>query len=134
MFLVVYPEKQAFQPTFLNHKKISKYQCAFWGHRVHKYLQRARETLRGEKTTAITTQDSEMNKRPTPFGSAALVDADEIAQFLGCSPKHVRRMAERGQFPKPVKVGRLKRWPREAIEEWIDSQQENTPNEYKEPS
>ena len=74
-------------------------------------------------------RDFEMNKRPTPFGTAALVDAEEIAQFLGCSPKHVRCMAERGQFPKPVKIGRLKRWPREAIEQWIDSQQENTPNE-----
>ena len=74
-------------------------------------------------------RDFEMNKRPTPFGTAALVDAEEIAQFLGCSPKHVRRMADSGQFPKPVKVGRLKRWPREAIEEWINSQQENTPNE-----
>ena len=82
----------------------------------------------------MTNEDSEMNKRPTPFGSAALVDAEERAQFLGCSPKHVRRIAERGQFPKPVKVGRLKRWPREAIEQWIDSQQENTLNEQKELS
>ena len=82
----------------------------------------------------MTNEDSEMNTRPTPFGSAALVDAEEIAQFLGCSPKHVRRIAERGQFPKPVKVGRLKRWPREAIEQWIDSQQENTLNEQKELS
>ena len=69
-------------------------------------------------------RDFEMNKRPTPFGTAALVDAEEIAQFLSCSPKHVRRMADSGQFPKPVKVGRLKRWPRKAIEQWINSQQE----------
>lgn len=65
-----------------------------------------------------------MDKRPTPFGSSALVDAQEIAQFLGCSPKHVRRMAERGDFPKPVKVGRLRRWPRETIEHWLAGQQQ----------
>jgi len=48
-----------------------------------------------------------MPKRPSPFGSATLVDAREIAVFLGCSLKHVRRMAEKGQLPQPVKVGRL---------------------------
>ena len=70
-----------------------------------------------------------MKKRPTPFGSAALVDAEEIAQLLSCSPKHVRRMAERGQLPKPVHVGRLQRWPQEAIEQRINAQQDNTPKE-----
>lgn len=94
---------------------------------MNKY--RGSETLCRDQNTAVNFEDYEMTRRPTPFGTAALVDAEEIAQFLGCSPKHVRCMAERGQFPKPVKVGRLKRWPREAIEEWIDSQQENTPNE-----
>lgn len=60
-----------------------------------------------------------MTKRPTPFGTQTLVDAVEIAGYLGCSPKHVRRLAERGQLPKAVKVGRLRRWPREAIERWL---------------
>lgn len=63
-----------------------------------------------------------MTKRPTPFGSATLVDANEIAAFLGCSPKHVRRLADQGQLPKAVKVGRLRRWPRQAIEQWLETQ------------
>jgi excisionase family DNA binding protein len=63
-----------------------------------------------------------MTKRPTPFGSATLVDAKEIAGFLGCSPKHVRRLADQGQLPKSVKVGRLRRWPRQAIERWLETQ------------
>ncbi len=53
-----------------------------------------------------------MPKRPSPFGPAKLVDARELTAFLGCSPKHVRRMAEKGQLPRPVKVGRLYRWSR----------------------
>jgi excisionase family DNA binding protein len=60
-----------------------------------------------------------MPRRPTPFGTATLVDAKEIAAFLACSPKHVRRLAEQGRMPKPVKVGRLCRWPRESIERWL---------------
>ncbi|MGB8854351.1 MAG: helix-turn-helix domain-containing protein [Pirellulales bacterium] len=64
-----------------------------------------------------------MPKPPSPFGSAPLVDAEQIAAFLGCSVKHVRRLAELGQFPKPVKVGRLRRWRRQAVELWIETQQ-----------
>lgn len=64
-----------------------------------------------------------MPKPPSPFGSAPLVDAEQIAAFLGCSVKHVRRLAELGQFPKPMKVGRLRRWRRQAVELWIETQQ-----------
>jgi hypothetical protein len=63
-----------------------------------------------------------MPTRPAPFGTATLVDANEIAVFLGCSPKHVRRLAKQGRFPKAVKVGRLHRWPRQAIEQWLAAQ------------
>jgi excisionase family DNA binding protein len=64
-----------------------------------------------------------MPKPPSLFGSAPLVDAEQIAAFLGCSVKHVRRLADLGQFPKPVKVGRLRRWRRQAVELWIETQQ-----------
>jgi excisionase family DNA binding protein len=51
-----------------------------------------------------------------------LVRAKEIAAFLGCSPKHVRRLSERGEFPKPVKAGRLLRWTRQSVENWLTEQ------------
>jgi excisionase family DNA binding protein len=70
-----------------------------------------------------------MPKPPSPFGSAPLVDAEQIAAFLGCSVKHVRRLAELGQFPKPVKVGRLRRWRRQAVELWIEQQQQGGSND-----
>jgi excisionase family DNA binding protein len=58
-----------------------------------------------------------------PFDSASvLVRAKEIAAFLGCSPKHVRRLSERGEFPKPVKAGRLLRWTRQSVENWLTEQ------------
>jgi excisionase family DNA binding protein len=63
-----------------------------------------------------------MPKRPTPFGSATLVDAKELASFLGCSEKNVRRLTDKGQIPKAVKVGKLLRWSRQTIEDWLASQ------------
>jgi excisionase family DNA binding protein len=63
-----------------------------------------------------------MPKRPSPFGQQTWVDAKEIADFLGCTPKHIRCLSQRGQLPKPLKVGKLFRWRREAVEEWLTAQ------------
>jgi prophage regulatory protein len=58
-----------------------------------------------------------------PFDSAStLVRAKEIAKFLGCTPKHIRKLSERGEFPKPVKAGRLLRWSRQSVERWLAEQ------------
>jgi excisionase family DNA binding protein len=48
-----------------------------------------------------------------------LIDVKAVAQLLGCSSRHVVRMQDAGQMPPPVKLGRLSRWSRKAIEEWI---------------
>lgn len=50
-----------------------------------------------------------------------LLSADDLATQLSCSPRHVRRMSSLGVMPAPVKVGRLVRWPRESIADWIAS-------------
>lgn len=57
-------------------------------------------------------------KRPSPF-TTTMVDAEEIAGLLACSPKHVRLLAIQGKIPKPTKIGRLCRWNRDAIERWL---------------
>lgn len=55
--------------------------------------------------------------------ACSLLKAKQIAAFIGCSAKHVRRLAESGEFPKPVKAGKkMLRWPREAVERWLAEQ------------
>jgi len=51
--------------------------------------------------------------------SLALITADEVARQLSCSPRHVRRLSDRGAMPTPVRLGGLVRWERNAIERWI---------------
>lgn len=59
-----------------------------------------------------------VNDRPaTP--EPVLVDVRWVAQALGCSARHVARMQDAGQMPPAVKLGRLSRWSRKAIEQWI---------------
>ncbi|MDX2199399.1 MAG: helix-turn-helix domain-containing protein [Phycisphaerae bacterium] len=44
---------------------------------------------------------------------------EELARELRCSPRHVRRMVERGELPEPKRVGKLLRWPRAELVDWL---------------
>lgn len=50
----------------------------------------------------------------------ALLTVKEVAEWLGCSVKHVWRQADAGRMPRPVKFGGLTRWRRNELQTWID--------------
>jgi excisionase family DNA binding protein len=50
---------------------------------------------------------------------AAMLDVKEIAALLKCSARTVTRMHKQRQMPPAVRIGRLCRWNRSAIEAWI---------------
>jgi excisionase family DNA binding protein len=51
----------------------------------------------------------------------ALLDVQTVARLLNCSPRHIYRLADSGDMPRPVKLGALVRWSRQAIEDWVDA-------------
>jgi predicted DNA-binding transcriptional regulator AlpA len=51
--------------------------------------------------------------------SSVLLDVKAVASRLGCTPRHVWRMRDRGVLPPAVQLGWLVRWNSESIEEWI---------------
>ena len=53
-------------------------------------------------------------------GLAQLLDVEAVAEKLSCSTRHVYRLADRGQMPRPIKLGKLVRWSASGIQEWID--------------
>jgi len=55
-----------------------------------------------------------------PEGGIKLGDVQAVAGKLGCSPRHVYRLADAGRMPAPVKLGSLVRWNLARIDEWID--------------
>jgi predicted DNA-binding transcriptional regulator AlpA len=58
-----------------------------------------------------------------PTEPALLLDVAAVAQLLNVSPRHIWRMCDADQFPRPVSVGaKLKRWPRSVVLSWIESQ------------
>jgi excisionase family DNA binding protein len=49
-----------------------------------------------------------------------LLDVQQVAELLGCSPRHVYRLADAGRMPAPLKLGSLVRWSAGAIRDWVD--------------
>lgn len=48
-----------------------------------------------------------------------LLDAEGVAEMLNRSARHVRRMADSGRMPRPIKLGALSRWSLTAVERWV---------------
>jgi excisionase family DNA binding protein len=56
----------------------------------------------------------------TPEPAAAqLLDVRAVARLLGCSARHVYRLADGGKMPSPLKLGTLVRWRRRDLETWL---------------
>ena len=51
---------------------------------------------------------------------ALMLNVDKVAAMIDCSPRHVYRLEERGQMPRAMRLGACVRWPRKAIERWIE--------------
>jgi excisionase family DNA binding protein len=49
-----------------------------------------------------------------------LGDAREVAAIVGCSERTVYRLADAGKMPFGVKLGAMRRWDLNQIEQWIE--------------
>ena len=43
----------------------------------------------------------------------------DLADLLGCSPRHIWTMDSSGRIPRSIRFGKLVRWSRFEIVEWI---------------
>jgi excisionase family DNA binding protein len=48
-----------------------------------------------------------------------LIDGKTVAKLTGVSLRHFRRLVDLGLAPPPVRLGRVVRWSRAALEQWI---------------
>ncbi len=56
--------------------------------------------------------------------SGRLMTAVELAEHLQISVRGVWRLVSIGELPKPIYIGRLARWQRKTVSDWIDSKSE----------
>jgi excisionase family DNA binding protein len=52
--------------------------------------------------------------------ASAVYEAGEIASLLQISERQVWRLRDAGLLPECIRVGRLVRWSRQAIDRWIE--------------
>ena len=81
------------------------------------YRQKLSEILDDKDVTNDETNDVRTGVRVDL--SQNLMTVDDVSCLVRCSARHVRRMVAQGRFPKPKKIGRLARWRREIISEWL---------------
>ena len=56
-----------------------------------------------------------------PPVESALLDVEQVAALLHCSPRTVYRLADAGKMPRPLKLGALVRWRRDQVLAWINA-------------
>ena len=71
-------------------------------------------TLRAGADPQTEKKASKPAERPSE-----LLDVNAVAALLGASSRTVRRLADWGRMPRPISLGRMVRWQRSVIEEWI---------------
>ncbi|MFN3192291.1 MAG: helix-turn-helix transcriptional regulator [Aureliella sp.] len=64
-------------------------------------------------------QSTTLPDRITDGHMQSLLDVEDVAARLKCSSRSVRRLADAGKMPAPVRLGSMLRWPVAVIEEWI---------------
>ena len=68
---------------------------------------------------AITTTGAEEKRREREAGT---YDVPELAALLKCSERHIRNMADAGSIPGILRFGRLVRFHREIVNNWLIEQ------------
>jgi excisionase family DNA binding protein len=68
----------------------------------------------------VTTSEVSHRRGQVPFGGARLLNAQEVAELLGCSWRTVLRLADAGKIPWGVKLGSLRRWDQQELEQFIE--------------
>lgn len=56
---------------------------------------------------------------PPADAGPALLDVQAVAALLDCSTRHIRRLADSGRMPQPIKLGTLLRWRRTDLDAWL---------------
>lgn len=67
--------------------------------------------------TAVTSPAA----APAQAPAAVVLDVDTVAAMLDCSPQHIRRLADAGRMPRPLRIGSLMRWRRTDLADWLDA-------------
>jgi excisionase family DNA binding protein len=73
-----------------------------------------------DNVDAATNPRCKTTRRPAP---GALLTPRELAAMLQVDARTLRSLRHAGSVPKPVMIGRLPRWRRDAIQAWLNNKE-----------
>jgi excisionase family DNA binding protein len=76
------------------------------------------ETLMSD-TETVNPESNKPESTPTDVPPCRTWTAKQVAARLGCSDRHVLRMADEGKMPWGFKIGWLRKWEVDVIEKWV---------------
>ena len=50
-----------------------------------------------------------------------LLKAEQVAELLSVSERHVHKLHSSGRLPRPVRLGKSVRWRRDELEAWVNA-------------
>ena len=69
----------------------------------------------------MQTNSSTPSNHSEPSSEPALLDVNAVSKLCSCSTRTIRRLADAGSMPRPVKLGALVRWRRTDIQDWLQA-------------
>ncbi|RCN55826.1 helix-turn-helix transcriptional regulator [Acidiferrobacter thiooxydans] len=60
-----------------------------------------------------------------------LHDIKFFAEQFGCSPRKIQLLVAAGEFPAPIRIGRLIRWREEEVAAWVQSRAAAAGTQYR---
>jgi excisionase family DNA binding protein len=58
-----------------------------------------------------------------------LMKIDEVARYFSVNQRTIRRLWDRGEFPKPIRIGKMLRWREQALAEYVNDKCEQAQHE-----
>lgn len=53
-----------------------------------------------------------------------MLTIQEVAKALAVSVMTIYRMMRRGEFPRPLKIGKCSRWKQETVDAWLNEKED----------
>ena len=105
------------------------------GHRTLGQLLQEREAAAHEIERLRLQLERKRIARPACAGQATvatqrqeLLRLRDVCQLVGLSRSTIYKRLADHQFPKPIRLGRMVRWPKQAVTAWWQAQEAHEPN------
>jgi excisionase family DNA binding protein len=93
---------------------------------VARFLEETAARVREKGLEVLGDRLAHVARQPNPLtpmittNVAALMTQQDLAAYLGCNVRTLRRWGHEGRIPHPISIGRVQRWRRADVDRWLE--------------